>query len=196
MSNVKHYVSPEAAWPNTKIIPQEAAFRVWGLYTNPLVQFVMAPVLGCSWLLMTAGLLPEGGVPEWQCWLACILPIPLTVSLIPAMQVLTLSWVNVKFRPDAVCVGLQEYSRTVPITFQREEHEESFKEAKRELESGQKQPRIFRDAVQVVMRYHERRVVIASFPLEEIAKADALVLRLQFVNENLEQMLQNALIER
>ncbi|MEZ5551524.1 MAG: hypothetical protein R3E82_11585 [Pseudomonadales bacterium] len=195
MEQTKRYVSPLASWPHTRLIPKEAAFRVWGLYTPPLLAMVLPVFVGTIWFFLLAAIYPPEGSSEWAYLYAYITPAFVAGAMVPVIQGLTGSWVNVKFTPDAVRVCFQDYARSVGITFRREEHEEAIKEAQRELDTGRRQPQIFRNAVQVVMRYGEQRVVIASFPNTEIAKADALVLRLQFVHENIDEMLRSALIE-
>jgi hypothetical protein len=196
MEQTKRYVSPLANWPHTRLIPKEAAFRVWGLYTPPLLTWLLPIFVGAGWLFLFASMYPAEGSPEGLYIFTGVATFLVSYwTLVPLLRLVTGSWVNVKFTPDAVRVCFQDYARSVGITFRREEHEEAIKETQRELDTGRRQPQIFRNAVQVVMRYGEQRVVIASFPKTEIAKADALVLRLQFVHENIDEMLRSALIE-
>lgn len=97
---------------------------------------------------------------------------------------------RLKVSRDAVEIAGRRFSRRTG-QYQVEEHDRARGE---EVAASQSRDvwRIYRDAVQVVMRYGERRIVIGDFVWGEIEKARALVVRLQAMDTEggLEAMLQ------
>jgi len=96
---------------------------------------------------------------------------------------------DVKVTPEVFVINGKSYARGEGLNqFAIEEHEKAHNE-EMSARRGQAGGRFFRDAVQVVMRYGERRVPIAAFGRKDVRKAEALLVRLQMLNENIEQML-------
>lgn len=97
--------------------------------------------------------------------------------------------VDVKILPDSIQVaqmfGYKTYprSRDVSFEFSVDRHQKALKEEAREIETNKKQPKTYRQAVEAVMQYGEKRVVIAEFNNKEMEKARALVFRLGSLND-------------
>ena len=67
----------------------------------------------------------------------------------------------------------------MPIEFRVEEHQKGLEERAKEIKHNKRFPHVYREAVEVVMQYGEKRVPVAELPLKEIEKGKALVIRLQ-----------------
>lgn len=98
---------------------------------------------------------------------------------------------DVKLSADAIEIRGKRYARAAPHQFSVEEHEKAYDEESA-ARRGHGKDRIFRDAMQVVMRYGERRVPIAAFGRRDVRKAEALLVRLQLLDQGLEEMLETA----
>lgn len=89
---------------------------------------------------------------------------------------------TVKIYPDRIelpsVTGAKLYSRQVPIEFKYEQHQMAAAEEAKEHRSG-KRERKYREALEVVMQYGERRIVIAEMNQKHVDMARALVIRLQ-----------------
>jgi hypothetical protein len=95
---------------------------------------------------------------------------------------------RIRMSADKIEINGRSYERAQGYNqFAVEEHEKRFREA-RAINRGQG-GRLYLDAVQVVMRYRERRVPIADFRDSDADKADALFLRLQWLNENFDKQM-------
>jgi hypothetical protein len=98
---------------------------------------------------------------------------------------------SIKLSQDAIEIGGRKYAREIPHQYAIEEHEKAHDEESA-ARRGHGKDRIFRDAMQVVMRYGERRVPIAAFGRRDVRKAEALLVRLQLLDQGLEEMLETA----
>jgi len=98
----------------------------------------------------------------------------------PVMSFFFGSAIDVRVYPDMIQVrdskhgSYKNYSRSVPMEFKIEQHQQAYaKSLPRRLEER------YRQAVEVVMYYGLKRVVLADFELKDHEKAQSLVLRLQ-----------------
>jgi hypothetical protein len=85
--------------------------------------------------------------------------------------------------------GGKTYSRMQPIEFRVEPHQKGMQEEQREARTGQRASRIYREAIEVVMQYGEKRVVLAEMLQKDLEKAKALVIRLQGTCAKFDRML-------
>lgn len=79
------------------------------------------------------------------------------------------------------------YSRNVPIEFRVEQHHKAAKEEMEEQKRGKPGNRWYREAIEVVMQYGEKRIPIAEMHMLDLEKAKALVIRLQSWCESFDQ---------
>ena len=86
-------------------------------------------------------------------------------------------------------IGHCRYARHFGPDFRREDHKKGMEEALKEQRTGIRQCTRYRRAVEVVMRYGERRIVIAAFDKNNMDDAGALVLRLQAVHNNFDELM-------
>lgn len=177
-----------ADWPQTAMLKKDAGFHVTGKYAHPgLVRQVLPFYLLIGFVL---------------CGLALVAnPVaPLFVAL--AMWIFYSTWkgmmtntfgkiVDVKIMPDQIHVrqgwGYKKYDRSMPIEFKIERHQKALEEYQREQRRGRKVADTYRQAIEVVMQYNEKRVAIAELPEAEIEKAKALVIRLQTVANSIDE---------
>jgi len=75
-------------------------------------------------------------------------------------------------------IGPRKYSRDMPMEFRIEQHRRAM------YEKGVN--RTYRDALEVVMQYGEKRVPIAAMPQDRIELARALVIRLQNICDSID----------
>ncbi len=190
-----------ADWPHTEVLDGEGALHITGKYKAPswwwqrgfpIVLMLLAVVLApgsCSVVVdefyggslknMTAGAFLTTTVG----WFGTFLAVAIIAEYFGRRRRL-----NIKLSREAIVLDGKRYARGVGLEFRLEEHEKGHAEEGSERRTGD-QSRIYRDAVQVVLRYQERRVGIADFRRADIRKAEALFLRLQFFNEKLEELL-------
>lgn len=98
---------------------------------------------------------------------------------------------DVKVYPDRIAVrqglGYKNYSRQHPIEFRAEDHEKAIEEQANAIRTGNDSFRVYREAVQVVMQYGEKRIPLAELRLKDLEKAKALVIRMQNVCASLDE---------
>jgi hypothetical protein len=177
-----------AEWPQTKMLKKEAGFHVTGKYAYPNLVRQMPQVYCLIGLVL--------------CVLAFVAnPVaPLFVALV--MWVFYSTWksavtnwwgkkVDVKILPDQIHVrqgwGYKKYDRSMPIEFKIERHQKALAEYQRAQARGRNGPETYRQAVEVVMQYGEKRVAIAELPETEMEQAKALVIRLQTIADSLDE---------
>jgi hypothetical protein len=95
---------------------------------------------------------------------------------------------DITVTPESIRINGIKYLRRDGLNqFAIEEHERAFREA--QAARNMNVSHIYRDSLQIVMRYGEKRVPIADFNRRDIRKAEALLVRLQGVTPNIEALL-------
>lgn len=82
--------------------------------------------------------------------------------------------VNVTITFDSIRIGRKSYPRTVPIEFSVQAHRKAVKEMEKPRPNS-----TWINAIEVVMRYGEKRITIAEMRRRDEEKAIALVIRMQ-----------------
>ena len=99
--------------------------------------------------------------------------------------------VDVRILPEHIQIkkwrGYRTFSRNVPIEFRVEQHHKAAWEEMREQKRGKAGNRWYREAIEVVMQYGEKRISIAEMRMVDLEKAKALVIRLQCWCESFDQ---------
>ena len=75
----------------------------------------------------------------------------------------------------------------MPIEFKIERHQKALAEYQKAQSRNRKMPETYRQAVEVVMQYGEKRVAIAELPETDMERAKALVIRLQTMTDGMEE---------
>jgi hypothetical protein len=203
----KRIEQPVSKWPRLDVVDGGQAVRLSGTYRAPSAWWSEAfPIL---MLLASPFLLPLScsavGTARYGSWdnMPAEAVVYFTGGFIVAMflfvavceQLGARRQLRVKVSPDAIEIDGRTYARAEGLNhFSIEEHEKAFDE-ERAIRRGHG-GRIYLDAMQVVMRYGEKRVPIAAFGKRDVRKAEALLLRLQMLNKGLEQLLGTAPGER
>lgn len=189
-------------WPKMEPVPGERAIRLTGTYTAPSWWWSVGFRIGLLFLIIYV-LLPA----------SCAKFADVThygdITHLSGTEVgyFTLAWVigglailiagetfgrrrqlRITMRPETIEINGRTYQRAEGLNqFSVEEHEKRFEEA-RTIQRGQGN-RLYLDAMQVVMRYHERRVVIADFRDTDEDKAAALFRRLQWLDREFDRQM-------
>lgn len=180
--------APLADWPAFALIDGGRAAHIAGRYRAPSGWWQ----IGFPMLLVMAGfaLLPascsfdgrfhllsasEAGTRA-AIWAAALVVIGVLGRVFGTRRTL-----DVTLSPETIRIGGKTYARRQGLNqFAIEEHELAFNES-RNAQRGHP-GRAYRDALQVVMRYGERRIAIAAFAQSDVRKAEALLHRLQGFN--------------
>jgi hypothetical protein len=186
--------TPFADWPKTKAV-DEGGFHVTGQYLHPrtpLAADALGTLVGIVAFFFMLSAIREPvdliGFGVFAFIIACITSWVLR------------SWLhknlNIKVYPDRIMVGgrwgYKTYPRNVRMEFRVERHRKAGEEELAEQRSGQRQNMVYRKAVEAVLQYGERRVVLAEMREKDVEQANALAFRLQNIcesqNEALRQM--------
>ena len=194
---------PLAAWPELEILEREGAVRITGSYSAPSMWWsrvfpaltMMASVFLLPWSCIEYGNTRYG---NWDHMTAADAGIVIGVFVVGMIALVAFCQhqgrkrhINVKVTPETIHINGRAYARGEGLNqFAIEEHEKAFNEAQ-VLRRGQGS-RLYLDAMQVVMRYGEKRIPIADFNGSDARKAEALVVRLQTVDKGLHQLLGSA----
>jgi hypothetical protein len=171
-----------ADWPRTR--PSEGGgTRISGTYAQPWLAESMPALFGLIVLvhcaMLFAGTANIVAAAVWGAFMALLYPLLWKRALTNMFG----RMLDITVEPDRVRVRqgffYRNYDRRNPIAFRIEPHRRGFDEALREMKTGRVQKRTYRLAVEVVMQYGERRIVLAEMPLADIGNAEALLARLQ-----------------
>jgi hypothetical protein len=177
--------APLADWPQYELTDGGKAARITGRYRAPsgwwqigfplllmMIALALSPV-SCSYDGRFRGLTGQEALSRAALWFGGFV-----VVAIAGRAFGTRRRVDVMVAPDAITIGGKRYIRAEGLNqFAIEEHEKAY----HEIRSSQRghPGRVYRDALQVVMRYGERRVPVADFNQRDVRKAEALLHRLQ-----------------
>jgi hypothetical protein len=163
-----------SAWPIDEIVPREGKVRIAGSYVQPnlnLQVFVFGLVLW--WPLLILALWSEVFSAESELPAMGVVSI-VTVGIALLVRSLLMGKLDLKVGAETVEIGRKKYSRDERIDFSVEDHHKAILEQQKNPGS-----RKWRDAIEVIMRYGERRVTIAEMRKCDEEMAISLVLRLQ-----------------
>lgn len=179
----KHkFEKAHASWPKTELTG-DGGVRVIGKYYPPdygaLDKFLgfCAAFAALSFAINAGD--PMAGVALFICYALFYF-----FFLIFVLMWLNVSRLDIKIYPDRIVVLGKNYAREMPTEFRVEQHEKAQEEERAEMRAGQRKARTYRDAVQAVMQYGEKRVVLVSLKASQIEMANALVIRMQNVCAN------------
>lgn len=179
-----------ADWPQTAMLKKEPGFHITGRYAHPSLVHSMPNTYGIIGFVL------------------CGITLVATANPIPPLIIVALMWVfysswksmatswwgkkvDVKVLPDKIQVrqgwGYKSYDRNEKIEFKVERHQKALAEYQKAVERNRKMPEIYRQAVEVVMQYGEKRVAIAELPETEMERAKALVIRLGTMADSLDE---------
>lgn len=180
--------APLADWPQFDLIDDGRAAHITGRYRAPsgwwqigfpmllvMIGFALLPA-SCSFdgrfHLLSAG---EAGTRA-AVWFGALIVIGILARVFGTRRRL-----DVTIAADTIRIGGKTYARQQGLNqFAVEEHEHAYPETRN---SQRGHPgRVYRDALEVVMRYGERRVAVAAFAQNDVRKAEALLHRLQGFN--------------
>lgn len=178
-----------ADWPQT-VLTRDGGAHLTGKYVYPTLESRADAVLGLSSLAFAV----------WASFrtenVATGVLIMLVVSTCWYLFLRRLIFrtfgknVDVKIYPGRIAVrqwfGYRNYSREMPLEFRIEQHRKAIAEEANEVRLQKRLRRTYRDAVEVVMQYGEKRVSLAELRYKDIEMAQALVLRLQNVCASLD----------
>jgi len=178
-----------SGWPKDELLPEEGAVRITGEYTDPRREerafrngFILALIVSAiAWFI----------VQEWSSYFLFLLlgALPLWFLLAAFFYMAGKSNLGVKINAAEIKLAGKTYSRAAPIEFRVERHHKALQETRREQSSGQRTASTFRRAIEVVMQYGEKRIVIAEMREKDQEMARALVIRLQNWCDRFDQML-------
>ncbi|HYD15421.1 MAG TPA: hypothetical protein VEA77_03375 [Hyphomicrobium sp.] len=174
--------NPFTEWPKTTVL-KEGGIHITGKYiapeTVPRIQFVA--FLFALWAFI-------GGASGGAAGAAIVLPVAILIGVLAGEKSLGTTFgrnLDIKIFPDKIQFRdggffYKTYARKFPIEFRIDEHQKAIHE-ELAARSGAKRSRKYREALEVVMQYGEKRVAVAAFRLKEMKQARALVIRLQNV---------------
>jgi hypothetical protein len=189
--------TPFADWPKTKAL-KDGGFHVTGSYLHPTTRRtadgfgILFGVI--AFFSMISAVRSPGDLFGFAILAFIIAGITSWVLR---------SWLHknldIKVHPDKIMVGgrwgYKTYPRNVRMEFRVERHRKAGEEALEEHRKGERQAMVYRQAVEVVLQYGERRVVLAEMREKDVEKANALAFRLQDICESQNEALQQLLNE-
>jgi hypothetical protein len=176
-----------AEWPKTTVT-KDGGVHVTGKYVGPMLNNntgVVVTILGAA-----------GAIYAWVAvgdvraamWTVVFLFAAYAVFLREAIYAIFGKRVDVKIYPDRIALpswlGYKNYSRDMPIEFRIERHQQALTEKGNAV--------IFRNAIEAVMQYGEKRIQLAEMPETSTELARALVIRLQNVCHSVDAAMQTA----
>jgi hypothetical protein len=173
-----------ADWPYTKQL-KDGGMHVFGKYEQPgLAQRMLNFwLLFCFVLFFWIIFATENGVAAIVGTAIAGFAYPMMIR--PMMVNMMGKNVDVKVFKNKIQVrsGMlyRNYDRDMPIEFRAEDHQKGLEEHAKEIKFNKRQPRTYREALEVVMQYGEKRIPLAEFPMTAVEQARALVIRMQNV---------------
>lgn len=169
------------------------AISITGKYVPPHVPRRAGWLAGLLFIVLCVGLLlPMGNAAAMGIGFVALLLVSGFV-IYPALVKLHSQKLRLGIMADSIKFpggwGGKTYSRMQPIEFRVEPHQKGMQEEQREARTGHRASRIYREAIEVVMQYGEKRVVLAEMLSKDLEKAKALVIRLQGTCEKFDRLL-------
>lgn len=169
-----------AAWPKAERM-DDGGIRITGAYEQP----TFGNQTGGA-LLFIFAVVAFAGL-RLESWLAALMVFIVGVVIWSKIGVSMFGRkLDIRVYPDRIEIparfGISKrYARELPMEFRIEQHQKAFEEERKEQRSRKRQPRTYRDAIEVVLQYGEKRVVLAEMLQKHVEMARALVIRLQNV---------------
>ena len=178
--------TPYADWPKTKPLDDEG-FHVTGQYlhpSTPRTSDALGITIGViAFLIFLGGVGDAGGF-----FAAAFFAFIIAAISSPVLRSMMYKNLDIKVLPDRIMVGgrwgYKTYMRDVPLEFRVERHRKAEQEALAEQRSRERQAVVYRQAIEVVMQYGERRIVLAEMREKDIDNGHALAFRLQNICES------------
>ena len=185
-------------WLKTQELKDQPGVQITGKYKRPFVpgttHLKFAMIAACFGILWLWGHGPD----VWANVFAGVMAGGIGYSflgILPVIGILKLipREVDVKILAQKIQIKkgrrYRTYSRNVPIEFRVEQHHKAVQEELEEMKRGKAGNRWYREAIEVVMQYGEKRIPIAEMRMVDLEKAKALVIRLQSWCESFDQAL-------
>jgi len=177
-----------ADWPKMTILKRQGGVRLYGKYAGPALDGIGRVVI---FVAVAAAM--YYALQETRTWQA---PVAVAGGMLVAWLFLGRSimistfgrTLDVRILPDVIRVKGKRYDRDAVRGFRMERHHKATQEARRERQRRKRSESTYREALEVVMDYGEKRIPIAAMPDRDERKAEALMYRLQDVTENLEMI--------
>jgi hypothetical protein len=180
---------PFSEWPQTAA-HDDGTYHITGKYYEPSGWWtkVFPRIMVVGWLIVApwscaavqSGPDDNAGMIAFGTWTAIFLTVAILGEQFGPRRDL-----NIRMGPDAIQIEGRRFPRDAPYNFAMEEHEKAYAD---ELQRRRGyEANTYREAVQVVMRYGERRIPIAGFRRKDIRKAEALLIRLQLLDKAFER---------
>lgn len=172
----KKFEHPLADWPET-VVKSDGRIFVTGRYPQPRFDKVAAGLTTLAAIVMAILAAVGSGDPMMMLSVFFFFIIAYYLFLKKALLQTFGGSLNIVVEPEQISVGSffgqKHYSRKLPIEFRIEQHENALTERGNDTS--------YREAVEVVMQYGEKRVPLAAMPQKNMELARALVLRMQNV---------------
>jgi hypothetical protein len=194
---VSRVESPVGAWPYSKPLEKEGCVQITGSYraAEPLHKGWKKGLLVwliCSALFFGLWMYLLGQAPNIELGVAIV-----GLALIPALWIVRMMEesqirkLDVRIFPDKIEVRGKSYERDMrKVQFSVEPHSRAAGEEAAEIKAQKRGRRFYREAVEVVMQYGEKRVVVAGMKQFDKEKAVALMIRLQDTCDQIDDVLQ------
>lgn len=176
---MKKFESAKAQWPRSRPV-RSGGVRISGRYMPPGRAGALPRLYGLIVFVQCAMILADTGSPAAVAVWAALMALLYLVLWKRALTDMLSKFLDVRVFSDRIEVQgnlfRKKYCRSNPVAFQIEPHHRGADEA---LKTGRAQEGAYRFAVEVVMQYGERRIVIAEMPHSGIEHAEALLTRLR-----------------
>lgn len=177
-----------ADWPKMTVLKRKGGVRLHGDYPGPNLDWLANLIFTLLLIAAMYYALTEGG--GWQGAAAVAVGMLIPYPFIwRSIMIRTIGRnLNVTVLPDIIQVKRKRYDRSEVRGFRIERHHKAREEARQaQRNPGRVQP-VYRQAVEVVMDYGEKRIPIAAMPDKDEHQAEALLYRLQNTFENLDSI--------
>ena len=145
-------------WPKDNINAKKGTVQFSGQYATPGTVsnvVIVSMIIAIPLAIVTAGI-----------GLAFLIP------LVPFLWMMFQKNLKISMDEDVIRVNGRKYDRKIPIEFRVDHHHKAERDKQ------------FRDALEVIMQYGEKRIVVAEMRGKDVEKAKALALRLQAWNHS------------
>lgn len=193
MAKVK-FEQAMADWPKTKML-KDGGVHVFGKYEQPGLGEMMLFLWSLPAFVVAFWIVSVNGNPAVALAAAGFIMLMYPLGVRSMMVDMLGKKIDIKVYGDKLQVrhgfGYKNYSRSLPLEFRIEEHQKSIED-----QLKQRSRRTYREAIEVVMQYGEKRVPLADMSLKHVEKAKAIVIRLQNVCAAYDQAVQQQMAQQ
>jgi len=170
-----------ADWPYTMFEPERGSALIAGEHVTPgRAHGFMLLAATFFFIGMAAAIIAGASYESWGVFFFVgIVVFALTGVIELGGPALFARKFAIRIYPDRIEMRRLSYSLDEDVEFRVEQHRRASREAHMEHLSGKREPWVYRRALEVVMQYGERRIVLAEMREKDQDKARALVIRLQ-----------------